>query len=306
MRKLILTASILISAFAAKAQQEIMLSQYMFNGLFLNPAYAGTHKYMSATLLHRSQWTGWDGAPKTNIISIDGPIKKQKMGWGLLYTNDKIGPTLQNDILANYSYQLPIGPGRLSLGIRGGVSVVSSTLQGLSTVQTGDEAFANNIKSAVLPKFGAGAYYYTKKFYVGFSVPTLLAYDPNKNFNFDLNKSTDIRRHYFLTAGYVFELSDMVKLKPSALLKYQKAAALQADLNLNVLFNDVFWIGASYRTNDAILGIIEYQINPMFRVGYSYDYSLTKINKYSNGSHEVMIGIDLGHDIKKAKNPRYF
>ncbi|HRG57350.1 MAG TPA: type IX secretion system membrane protein PorP/SprF [Bacteroidia bacterium] len=306
MKKLIIAASLIISSVSVNAQQDIMLSQYMFNGLFLNPAYSGSHKYMSATLLHRNQWTGWDGAPKTNIIGIDGPLRNRTMGWGLIFANDKIGPTTQNDIMANYSYHLKLGKGKLSLGLRGGASIVSSNLQGVSTVIGGDEAFATNIKSSFLPKFGTGAYYYTKKYYAGISIPTLIAYDPDKNFNFDLNKSSDARRHYFITGGYVFELSDMIKLKPSVLLKYQKAAPLQADINCNVLINDVFWIGASYRTNAAVIGIIEYQINPMFRVGYAYDYSTTAINRYSSGSHEVMIGIDLGHDIMKSKNPRYF
>jgi type IX secretion system PorP/SprF family membrane protein len=261
---------------------------------------------MSATLLHRNQWTGWDGAPKTNIVGIDGPLKNRTMGWGLIFANDKIGPTTQNDVMANYSYHLKLGKGKLSLGLRGGLSVVSSNLQGLSTVISGDEAFATNVQSALLPKFGTGAYYYTKKYYAGISIPTLIAYDPDKNFSVDLNKSSDARRHYFITGGYVFDINPMLKLKPSVLVKYQKAAPIQADFNCNLLINEVFWIGASYRTNAAVIGIIEYQINPMFRVGYAYDYSTTAINRYSSGSHEIMIGIDLGHDIMKSKNPRYF
>ncbi len=306
MKKLIIIASLIFSGFSLKAQQDVMLSQYMFNGLFLNPAYSGSHKFTTATLLHRNQWTGWDGAPKTNIIGIDGPLNNRTMGWGLIFANDKIGPTTQNDIMGNYSYHLKLGKGKLALGLRGGVSVVSSNLQSINTVVGGDEAFATNIKSAILPKFGTGVYYYAKKYYAGVSIPTLIAYDPNRNFSLDLNKSSDVRRHYFVTAGYVFDLNNMLKLKPSVLLKYQKAAPLQADINCNLLINDVFWIGGSYRTNDAIIGMIEYQINPMFRVGYAYDYSTTAIKRYSSGSHEIMIGIDLGHDIMKSKNPRYF
>jgi type IX secretion system PorP/SprF family membrane protein len=306
MKKLIIAASLIFTSISVNAQQDIMLSQYMFNGLFINPAYSGSHKYMSATLLHRNQWTGWDGAPKTNIVGIDGPLKNRTMGWGLIFANDKIGPTTQNDVMANYSYHLKLGKGKLSLGLRGGLSVVSSNLQGLSTVISGDEAFATNVQSALLPKFGTGAYYYTKKYYAGISIPTLIAYDSDKNFSVDLNKSSDARRHYFITGGYVFDINPMLKLKPSVLVKYQKAAPIQADFNCNLLINEVFWIGASYRTNAAVIGIIEYQINPMFRVGYAYDYSTTAINRYSSGSHEIMIGIDLGHDIMKSKNPRYF
>jgi type IX secretion system PorP/SprF family membrane protein len=156
------------------------------------------------------------------------------MGWGLIFANDKIGPTTQNDVMANYSYHLKLGKGKLSLGLRGGLSVVSSNLQGLSTVISGDEAFATNVQSALLPKFGTGAYYYTKKYYAGISIPTLIAYDPDKNFSVDLNKSSDARRHYFITGGYVFDINPMLKLKPSVLVKYQKAAPIQADFNCNL------------------------------------------------------------------------
>ncbi|MCC6251581.1 MAG: type IX secretion system membrane protein PorP/SprF [Bacteroidia bacterium] len=305
MKKLIIAITLSLTSLGLQAQQDIMLSQYMFNGLFLNPAYSGSHKYAGATLLHRNQWTGWDGAPKTNIVGIDGPLRNHTMGWGLIFANDKIGPTKQNDFMGNYSYHLKLGKGKLALGLRAGVSAVSSNLMNLSTTSPGDEAFTN-VKSAIMPKFGTGAYYYAAKYYAGISVPTLIAYDPNNNFSLDLNKSSDSRRHYFITGGYVFDLSNTVKLKPSVLLKYQKAAPLQADINCNVLINDVFWIGASYRTNDAVIGIIEYQINPILRIGYAYDYTTTAIGRYSSGSHEVMIGIDFGRDIMKSKNPRYF
>lgn len=301
-------ASIILLVFTVQsgfAQQDIMVSQYMFNGLFLNPAYSGSHRFMGASLLHRRQWVQFPGAPNSSIFSIDGPISKNKMGWGALVTTEKIGASSRTDFFGNYSYHLPLGAGKLSLGLRAGGSFIQSNFDQLKTTDQGDANFVN-ARSWFLPRFGTGAYYYTRKFYAGLSIPTLLAYDSNKDFSLDLSKSSPARLHYFLTSGYVFELNDNVKLKPSVLVKYQAAAPVQADLNLNVLLQDVFWIGASYRSGESVLGMIEYQINSMFRVGYAYDYNLTSIRRFSAGSHEIMLGIDFGKDILKTKNPRFF
>lgn len=287
------------------AQQDIMISQYMFNGLFLNPAYSGSHRHTEATLLHRRQWLNFPGAPVTNIFGIDAPIAKQKMGLGFLFASESIGATDQVDLFGNYSYHLKVGKGKLSLGLRAGGSLVSANLSQLKTNQLGDEAFSN-IQTRFLPKFGTGIYYYTKKYYAGLSIPTLIAYESGRSFGVDLNASTTMRRHFFLTGGYVFEISDAVKLKPSTLIKYEPSAPLQADINLNVLLNNVFWIGVSYRTGEAAVSIIEYQINQMFRIGYAYDYNLTEIRKFSSGSHEIMFGINFGKEVLKTKNPRYF
>jgi type IX secretion system PorP/SprF family membrane protein len=299
-------AILFLSVGSIRAQQDIMVSQYMFNGLFLNPAYAGSHKYMGASLLHRRQWVNFPGAPVTSIFAIDGPLAKRRMGWGVMVATEKIGATSQTDLFGNYSYNVPLAKGKLAFGLRAGGSLVTANLSQLKTVETGDEAFATNIRSKFLPKFGAGVYYYAKMFYAGISVPTLVAYDSKKDFSFDVSASSTVRHHSFLTAGYVFVINPMVKLKPSVLVKYQTAAPVQADVNLNVLLNDVLWLGGSFRTGESIVGLVEYQINSMFRVGYAFDYNLTQIRRFSAGSHEIMLGIDFGRDILKTKNPRFF
>jgi len=305
MKKIAAVLMLALSFNGAYAQQDIMVSQYMFNGLFLNPAYAGSHRFMGASLLHRRQWVQFPGAPNTSIFAIDGPFAKNRMGWGAVVTTEKIGASNRTDFFGNYSYHLPLGNGKLSMGLRAGGSFIQSNFDQLKTNDQGDANFVN-ARSWFLPRFGTGVYYYTKKFYAGLSIPTLLAYDSNKDFSLDLSKSSPARLHYFLTSGYVFELNDNVKLKPSVLVKYQAAAPVQADLNLNVLLQDVLWIGGSFRTGESVVGIIEYQINSMFRVGYAYDYNLTSIRRYSVGSHEIMLGIDFGKDILKTKNPRFF
>jgi type IX secretion system PorP/SprF family membrane protein len=307
MKKIVLSVIIpFILSIPLYAQQDIMVSQYMFNGLLLNPAYAGSHPYLSATVLHRNQWVGLEGAPKTSIFAIDGPINNEKMGLGLIVSNDHIGVTDQTDIYGNYSYHLPLGDGKLAFGLKGGVSRYTYKVDQLVIWDNNDQVFVGNRSTAWLPKFGAGIYYYTPKWYAGISVPSLIAHDPNNNFGSDVNNSGFVRRHYYAVSGYVFNINERFKLKPSVLLKYVKSAPLEADLNLHVMYRDQLWFGASYRTNDAISLMIEYQTNTRFRIGYAYDFTTSKVRTYSAGTHEIMLGYDFGRDMIKVKTPRYF
>lgn len=305
MKKVIIVFIVMLSV-TVKAQQDQMISQYMFNGLFLNPAYAGSHKYYTSSLLHRSQWVDFPGAPKTYLLAVDGllPTKSENMGVGLIVGYDKIGATEQTDIYANYAYQLKLGSGKLAFGLKAGASNYIFNNKVL-VWDAGDVNFATR-RSAWLPKFGFGSYYFAEKWYAGISIPTLLAYDSNHNFSVDVNSSSFLNRHYYLNGGYVFTLNDKFKLKPSTLIKYVPSAPLQADINLNLLYNDQFWIGASYRSMSAVVFMVEYQTNTRFRVGYAYDLTTTKIRNYSAGTHEIMIGYDFGKDLVKIKTPRYF
>ena len=289
-----------------KAQQDIMISQYMFNGLLLNPAYAGSHKFFTASLLHRTQWVGFDGAPKSSILAIDGPIRNEKVGIGLIVSNDQIGITDQTDIYGNYSYHLPLGEGKLSFGLKAGVSKYTYKLDNLVYWDANDQVFVGNRTSTWLPKFGAGIYYYASRWYAGVSAPSLLAYDPKNNFGNDVNNSKFVKRHYYFVSGYVFDLNSYFKLKPSFLLKYVSSAPLEADINLNLLYRDQLWFGVSYRTNDAVTAMIEYQTKNRFRFGYAYDFTTSKIKNHSSGTHEIMIGYDFGKELIKVKTPRYF
>jgi type IX secretion system PorP/SprF family membrane protein len=304
MKKVLITALSLI-CLAGFAQQEVMVSQYMFNGLFLNPAYAGSHPYISSSFLHRSQWVNFDGAPRTELFAIDGPIRHLNMGLGLIVVNDRIGATEQTDISGNYAYQLKLSKGKFAFGLRAGVSNYIFKGQSLTVWDANDVVFQDK-RNVWIPKFGAGMYYFCDKWYAGLTVPTLLAYDPEYTFSLDVQQASFVRRHYFLNAGYVFTLTDKLKLKPSFLVKYQNGAPIQADLNMNLLFNEQFWIGGSYRSGDAITFMVEYQTNTRFRVGYAYDATTSRLKNYSAGSHEIMIGYDFGKDLLKVKTPRYF
>lgn len=309
MRKYILILIGILGTVTVYGQQEIMLSQYMFNGLFLNPAYSGTHSFAEATALYRAQWTGFDGAPRTQTFGIDGPISNELMGIGLTFSNDKLGDTRQTEIFANYSYHLFLdseGNTRLSFGVRAGFSDYTATLTETKVFDNGDPVFSQNQDNAFVPKFGAGVYVYSKLWYAGLSVPTIFAADKNIRFNINDAGKRYFEPHSYLTAGYVFKTNSNLRIKPSFLIKYLPNAPLQVDLNCNLLIKNTFWIGASYRSSDAIVGILEYNIGNDFRVGYSYDFTTSALNDYNSGSHEIMLSFKFAKETVKTKSPRYF
>jgi len=282
-----------------------MYSQYLFNELLLNPAYCGSRISTNATLLHRNQWVAFEGAPKTSLLSFDHPLMEKNMGLGLIVANDKIGVTKQTDIYTNYSYHIRFRYSNLSFGLKTGISNYNAALTTL-TVWDNDKVFAADRNSFIIPKFGFGTYYYSEKFFVGFSIPELMAYDKNKNFSYDINKSSNIRKHYFLHSGYSHKISSSLKLKPTFLLKYLPKSPLQADLNINFIYKEIYLLGGSYRTGDALVAIIQFQIVKNLKLGYAFDYTLSKLNHYTYGSHEIMLGYDFGKNYINVNTPSMF
>jgi type IX secretion system PorP/SprF family membrane protein len=289
------------------SQQGPLMSHYMFNGLLLNPAYAGSKEFVSTTMLYRKQWAGIEGAPVTYNGSVHGLLKKKKLGLGALIQQDKIGVTKQTDFYGMLAYHLPVGLGKLSIGLQAGLSNFSSDVVNLTYWDPGDKVFAYNTFSNLLPNAGLGAYYYRDLFYAGVSAPYLISYDPNESSSFETSVPVHrMTRRYYVTAGGIIETEKELKFKPSMLIRYESGAPLQYDVNLNMLINDIFWIGASYRSDESIIALFEYQISRKLRVGYSYDYTLGELGNYSSGSHELMIGYDFGFPVTKMKSPRYF
>lgn len=306
-RHLLPAALVVFTMQAAHAQQEPMISEYMFNGLFLNPAYAGSHPYTSATLLHRAQWVGIKGAPQTSLVGIDGPLLGDKMGLGFTLSNDVIGVSHETEIAANYAYRIRLGDGsHLAFGLKAGISLYSATLSDLTYWDSQDVIYQNNIRNAAVGKFGFGVYWSNERSFVGLSVPTIYAADGALTSGLPDAPSHYFTQYYFLNAGHVFALNEDFDLKPSILLKYQPKAPPEVDLNCNVLYKKRFWLGVGYRTGDAFVAMMEFQINPMFRIGYSYDATTSQLRGYNSGSHEVMLGIDLGKEPIAIKNPRFF
>ncbi|MFN8698896.1 MAG: type IX secretion system membrane protein PorP/SprF [Flavobacteriales bacterium] len=306
MKKIVLLIVLAAATGLVQAQQELMISQYMFNGLVLNPAYTGTHPYWSASVLHRSQWVQFDNAPTTQTFCIDGPIAGNKLGIGLTASNDQLGVTRQQEFALNAAYKLALSRGYLSAGLRLAGANYSANLSDVVIWDTDDAVYANNISNELAFKGGFGLYYYERNWFAGLSIPTLFSSDNNI-----LPENSSINRffenHYYLNAGMVYEVNPVLAIKPSFLVKYENAAPLQVDLNCNVLFFEKFWLGAGWRSGDAMVAMAEWNITPQFRLGYAYDYTLTAINNYSNGSHEIMLGYDFGRDAKlKARSPRYF
>jgi type IX secretion system PorP/SprF family membrane protein len=307
MRRIYLILVFAMCCSSAFAQQSPLMSHYMFNGLLLNPAYAGSKEYVSTTMMYRKQWAGMEGAPVTYSGTIHGLLKKKKLGLGMLLQQDKIGVTKQTDVYGMLAYHLPLGVGKLSVGLQGGVSNFSSEVVKLTYWDPGDKVFDYNTFSNLLPNAGLGAYYYRDLFYAGVSAPFLLSYDPNDNSSIEPGEPVHKQvRRYYVTAGGVIETERELKFKPSFLLRYEAGAKMQYDLNLNMLINEIFWLGTSYRSDEAIIVLFEYQISRKMRVGYSYDYTLGELGNYNSGSHEFMIGYDFGFPVTKMKSPRYF
>lgn len=306
--KLVIIVFILtISSLRVLAQQEAMYTQYMFNTLAINPAYAGSRNVTSATALYRSQWVGVQGAPKTATFTIDAPIDEKKIGLGLQVYNDRLGITNTTGGIISYAYRIRMSKGTLALGLQGGVSQYRAdfTSVNLGSDATPDMAFSDNVNKALL-NFGVGVYYNTDNFYLGLSSPQLLN---NKLTNLKVendNGFTGQEMHLFLATGYVFPIGDDLHLKPSVLIKYVRGAPIEADLNGMIWMKNVLGVGFQYRTKADISGIVEFQMTPQLRFGYSYDHSTTKLVEYNSGSHEIMLRYEFGFTKGKIVSPRFF
>lgn len=303
----IVVGLLLLVALGGYAQQDAMYSQYMFNTLAINPAYAGSREVLSVTALNRSQWVGIPGAPTTQSVSIHAPIKNKSVGLGAQIFNDKIGVTRTTGIFLDYSYRMLMGKGMLSMGLQGGIAAFKADYN-LVELNTGvtDNYFAQPINKA-LPNFGAGIYYTNRKYYVSLSVPHLLRNNLNKK-GFDISNSYGARQamQFFLSGGYSFNLNPNVCLKPSFLLKAVGGAPLQLDLSANLWLRDKVAIGLSYRSAADLVAMLEVQASAQLRFGYAYDYGLGELSKYGSGSHELMIRYEFGREKNNVLSPRTF
>lgn len=293
-----------------KAQYDAMFTQYMFNEMFINPAYAGSRDALSLTALHRQQWVNFPGRPITTTFSMHGPILGDKMGVGLSLLNEKIGVLNRNLIYASYAYRLKIGTnGKLAFGLMGGIHNQLNKFSEVKTTDAGDIQLTQNSPSLIAPNFGFGIYYSDKKMYAGISIPRMIddrvLFDANGSATKVVKMSPE-KFHYYLTVGRMFELAPSLKIKGQAMLKAVQNAPLEFDLNANFLIKDMIWAGLSYRSSADASIILGVQLGPQFIFTYSYDYALTQIQKYSQGSHEIALGYTFAFKGKKIVTPRYF
>jgi len=286
------------------SQQDPQYTQYMYNMHIVNPAYAGSEGTLNIGLLHRTQWVGLDGAPKTTVAAINAPIKKN-IGLGLSVFADEIGPVKEQNAFVDVSYTIQTSDyGNLAFGLKGGFTFLDAQL---STLDLGDDipddVFDNDINDSYA-NFGAGAFYYTDHFYAGLSMPNMLN-------QFHLNRkggvisSASEKMHYYLTSGYVFEMNDNLKLKPSVLLKGVEGAPLSIDLAGNVLINNKFELGVSWRIDDSLNALMNVEVANGFRIGYAYDYTLSNLGDFNSGSHEVILLITISNS-RNGLSPRFF
>ena len=312
MKKLFLVTIIGLLSFSSdlQAQQDPHYTQYMYNMNVVNPAYAGSKENISMGLLYRKQWVGIDGAPQSGTLSLHSPVGKN-VGLGLSVVTDKIGPVEENNIYGDFSYTINLGGDkRLALGLKSGLTFhkvgLFSDIGNGFVPQPNDVVFQENSSNTYF-NVGTGLFYYTDDYYVAASVPNMLnakhlvLHDNGNEYQFGSEK-----QHFFITGGYVFQLSENMKFKPSFMAKSAFNSPVSIDVSANTLFFDKFEAGVSYRLQDSFGAMFNFAITPNLRIGYAYDYITSKLNVTTNSSHEFMLLFDLNQMKKVSISPRFF
>ncbi|URC11310.1 MULTISPECIES: type IX secretion system membrane protein PorP/SprF [unclassified Flavobacterium] len=302
MKKLVLV--LLFCSTAGFAQQDAQFTQYMYNTININPAYAGSRGAMSIFGLYRTQWVGLDGAPETSSFSLNTPINNN-VGLGISLVNDKIGPTNENNISADFSYSIQTSAtAKLSFGIKGSANIFKLDPTKLNPEHQGDTQF-QDFQNKFAPNIGAGVYWHTDKAYVGLSVPNFIQttrYDDN---DYSIYKD---RINYYFIAGYVFNLNryETIKFKPALMTKMVEGSPLQVDASANFMFNDKFVIGVAYRWSASFSALAGFQITDSMYLGYSYDRETTRLVNYNSGSHEIFLRFEFLKNYSRITSPRFF
>ena len=306
MKKLFLvTLSVIAFTVELHAQQDPHYTQYMYNMSVMNPAYAGSKENLSLGLLHRKQWVEIEDAPTTTTFFGHAPVGKN-VGMGLSVISDKIGPVEENNIYADFSYTLNLGgEHKLAFGLKTGLTLHKVGLYDEVYPTLPDEfdpAFSENTSNSYF-NIGSGLFYYTNKYYLGFSIPNLMK---SKHLDFNGREFGSEVSHYFVTGGYVFDINQNVKFKPFFMMKSAFEAPTSWDLSANFLFNEKFEIGGTYRLEDSFGAMVNYAITPNIKLGYAYDHIVSDLNVTTPSSHEIILLFDLNFPKKVSSSPRFF
>lgn len=302
MKTRILLFVLMFTAVISQAQQDAQFTQYMYNTINVNPAYAGSRGALSIFALHRTQWVGLDGAPVTNAISLNTPLNNSNLGLGVSVINDRIGPTDENTISADLSYTIPTSENyKLSFGLKATANLFNLNINELDAKDKDDTSLQNF--NGFSPNIGTGLYLHSDKAYVGFSVPNFLEtnrYDDNqvKIFKEKIN--------YYLIGGYVFDLSSEVKFKPAFISKVVEGSPLQLDVSGNFMFNNKFVVGVAYRWSAALSALVGFQVSDGMYIGYGFDNETTNLKNYNSGSHEVFLRYEIFNNVNRITTPRFF
>lgn len=295
---------LLLGSAAMHAQQDPQYTHYMYNTNQINPAYAGSREVMSVFGLYRTQWVGLDGAPQTANVSMNTPLGNSKLGLGVSYLNDRIGAMDENNLAVDLSYTIDLRSNyKLSFGVKGTANLLNVDYTKLSMDNSSDFVFQDNVENQFTPNIGAGIYLHSDKSYFGVSVPHLLEttrYDDN------VVSTMQQKMNFYVMGGHVFEFNPNLKFKPAFLVKAMEGVPLQVDLTANFMFNDKLVVGAAYRWDAAVNGLVGFQINDGLMIGYSYDAETTKLAHYNSGSHEVFLRFELFNRYNRINTPRFF
>ena len=301
-----LIVSVLVLLFGSTsivAQQDPQFTQYLDNMLFVNLAYAGSNEVLNLTAMHREQWMGFAGSPRSTTFSAHSPLPYKSLGVGITGVNDRVGPFNQSMLYADVSYTLRFKnhQGKLSFGLKGGLNFIALNANELAKENPNDPKVSLQTLNTINPNFGFGMYYHTPAFFVGVSTPKII----QKGYD-GISETNREQRHYFGTVGGIIELADKWKLRPSALAKITEGSPLSLDLTLATIFDDKFWLGANYRLLSGIGVFAQFQIIPQLKVGLASDFGLQKMREYNQGTFEVLVSYDFNFMKGGVFSPRYF
>jgi type IX secretion system PorP/SprF family membrane protein len=308
LKRILFVLALICGSIIISAQQAPLFTHYMDNTLEVNPAYAGSREALTVMALHRSQWAGFNGAPVTQTITAHTPLENEHIGLGLSLLNDRIGPSNNTSLFADFAYIIKLNEkSKLAFGLSAGMNIYQASLSSLQLDVQIDPSFQNNINNRVTPNFGFGAYYSRERFYAGISIPALLqnSYSVVKQTN-----GSDLvgkeQRHYFLIAGALFHLTDNLDLKPTTLIKVTPNAPIQEDFTATLIVIKKILFGVMYRTGDAFGGLVGFNFTDQLYLGYSFDWSYG-IQTYNQGSHEIVLRYDFLFFAKQQiHSPRNF
>ena len=302
MKTKIFSFVLMFTAFINYAQQDAQFTQYMYNTININPAYAGSRGAMSIFAMHRTQWVGLDGAPVTNAASINTPLNETNLGLGVSIINDKIGPTTENTISADLSYTVPTSETfKLSFGIKATANLFNLDINRLNPENV--DPTLQNFNNKFTPNIGAGIYWHSDKSYLGFSIPNFI-----ESSRYDDNEVAILKEkiNYYFMAGHVFDLNQSIQFKPALLSKIVEGAPIQVDVSGNFMFSEKFVVGVAYRWSAAVSAMVGFQVSEGMYIGYGYDHDTTRLRNYNSGSHEIFLRYEIFKSDSKITTPRFF